>query len=189
MKEGKLIVVSAPSGSGKSTLVHALLKQNLPLAFSISATSRSPRGKEKDGVDYHFLTPEAFQKKIAENAFVEYEEVYPDKFYGTLREELQNKRSTGQHIIFDIDVVGGINIKSQYPEDTLSIFVQAPNLKVLEERLRLRATEDEALIQERLAKAQLEMESSTEFDVVIVNEDLEQAKKEIYKRVKAFINS
>jgi len=182
-------VVSAPSGSGKSTLVHALLKQNLPLAFSISATSRSPRGKEKDGVDYHFLTPEAFQKKITENAFVEYEEVYPDKFYGTLREELQNKRSTGQHIIFDIDVVGGINIKSQYPEDTLSIFVQAPNLKVLEERLRLRATEDEALIQERLAKAQLEMESSTEFDVVIVNEDLEQAKKEIYKRVKAFINS
>ena len=182
-------MVSAPSGSGKSTLVHALLKENLPLAFSISATSRSPRGKEKDGVDYHFLTPEAFQKKIAENAFVEYEEVYPDKFYGTLREELQNKWSTGQHIIFDIDVVGGINIKSQYPEDTLSIFVQAPNLKVLEERLRLRATEDEALIQERLAKAQLEMESSTEFDVVIVNEDLEQAKKEIYKRVKAFINS
>ena len=182
-------MVSAPSGSGKSTLVHALLKQNLPLAFSISATSRSPRGKEKDGVDYHFLTPEAFQKKIAENAFVEYEEVYPDKFYGTLREELQNKRSTGQHIIFDIDVVGGINIKSQYPKDTLSIFVQAPNLKVLEERLRSRATEDEALIQERLAKAQLEMESSTEFDVVIVNEDLEQAKKEIYKRVKAFINS
>ena len=182
-------MVSAPSGSGKSTLVHALLKQNLPLAFSISATSRSPRGKEKDGVDYHFLTPEAFQKKIAENAFVEYEEVYPDKFYGTLREELQNKWSTGQHIIFDIDVVGGINIKSQYPKDTLSIFVQAPNLKVLEERLRSRATEDEALIQERLAKAQLEMESSTEFDVVIVNEDLEKAKKEIYKRVKAFINS
>ena len=182
-------MVSAPSGSGKSTLVHALLKQNLPLAFSISATSRSPRGKEKDGVDYHFLTPEAFQKKIAENAFVEYEEVYPNKFYGTLREELQNKWSTGQHIIFDIDVVGGINIKSQYPKDTLSIFVQAPNLKVLEERLRSRATEDEALIQERLAKAQLEMESSTEFDVVIVNEDLEKAKKEIYKRVKAFINS
>ena len=182
-------MVSAPSGSGKSTLVHALLKQNLPLAFSISATSRSPRGNEKDGVDYHFLTPEAFQKKIAENAFVEYEEVYPDKFYGTLREELQNKWSTGQHIIFDIDVVGGINIKSQYPKDTLSIFVQAPNLKVLEERLRSRATEDEALIQERLAKAQLEMESSTEFDVVIVNEDLEKAKKEIYKRVKAFINS
>ena len=182
-------MVSAPSGSGKSTLVHALLKQNLPLAFSISATSRSPRGKEKDGVDYHFLTPEAFQKKIAENAFVEYEEVYPDKFYGTLREELQNKWSTGQHIIFDIDVVGGINIKSQYPKDTLSIFVQAPNLKVLEERLRSRGTEDEALIQERLAKAQLEMESSTEFDVVIVNEDLEKAKKEIYKRVKAFINS
>ena len=182
-------MVSAPSGSGKSTLVHALLKENLPLAFSISATSRSPRGKEKDGVDYHFLTPEAFQKKIAENAFVEYEEVYPDKFYGTLREELQNKWSTGQHIIFDIDVVGGINIKSQYPKDTLSIFVQAPNLKVLEERLRSRATEDEALIQERLAKAQLEMESSTEFDVVIVNEDLEKAKKEIYKRVKAFINS
>tara|TARA_B100002019_G_scaffold289926_1_gene306572 strand:- start:1477 stop:2049 length:573 start_codon:yes stop_codon:yes gene_type:complete len=187
LKEGKLIVVSAPSGSGKSTLVKALLENDLPMAFSISATSRPPRGKEQDGIDYHFLTPEAFQKKIAENAFVEYEEVYPAKFYGTLREELQNKWSAGQHIIFDIDVVGGLNIKSQYPEQTLSIFVQAPNLKVLEERLRSRATEDEALIQERLAKAQLEMESATEFDVVIVNDDLEQAKKEMFQKVKAFV--
>ena len=180
-------MVSAPSGSGKSTLVKALLENDLPIAFSISATSRQPRGKEQDGIDYYFMTPEAFQKKIAENAFVEYEEVYPAKFYGTLREELQNKWSAGLHIIFDIDVVGGLNIKSQYPEQTLSIFVQAPNLKVLEERLRSRATEDETLIQERRAKAQLEMESVTEFDVVIVNDDLEQAKKEMFQKVKAFV--
>ena len=128
-----------------------------------------------------------FKKKIAENAFIEYEEVYPARFYGTLRDELQNKWSAGQHIVFDIDVVGGLNIKSQYPEQTLSIFIQAPNLKVLEERLRSRATEDEALIQERLAKAQLEMESATKFDVVIVNDDLEQAKKEMFQKVKAFL--
>ncbi len=180
-------MVSAPSGSGKSTLVKALLENDLPIAFSVSATSRKPREKEQDGIDYYFMTPEAFQKKITENAFVEYEEVYPTKFYGTLREELQNKWSTGQNIIFDIDVVGGLNIKSQYPKQTLSIFVQAPNLKVLEERLRSRATENEALILERLTKAQLEMKSATEFDVLIVNEDLEQAKKEIFQKVKEFI--
>ena len=189
MKEGKLIVVSAPSGSGKSTLVHALLEQNLPLAFSISATSRAPRGKEQDGIDYHFLTPEAFQKKIEENAFVEYEEVYPGKFYGTLRSELENKWSAGQHIVFDIDVVGGLNIKSQYPEQTLSIFIQVPGFEILEHRLRARGTENETLLHERIAKAKVEMESAPELDVVIVNDDLECAKKEMLQRVKAFVNS
>ena len=187
MKEGKLIVVSAPSGSGKSTLVKALLENDLPLAFSISATSRPPRGKEQDGIDYYFLAPEAFQKKIEENAFVEYEEVYPGKFYGTLREELQKKWSAGQHIVFDIDVVGGLNIKSQYPEQTLSIFIQAPSLEVLEQRLRARGTESEALLQERLSKAKIEMESASEFDAVVVNDDLESAKKELFHRVKAFV--
>ena len=185
--EGKLIIFSAPSGAGKTSIIKYLLDKISSTEFSISATSRKPRENEKNGIDYYFMTPEAFQKKIAENAFVEFEEVYPAKFYGTLREELQNKWSAGLHIIFDIDVVGGLNIKSQYPEQTLSIFVQAPNLKVLEERLRSRATEDEALIQERLAKAQLEMESATEFDVVIVNDDLEQAKKEMFQKVKAFV--
>lgn len=189
MKEGKLIVVSAPSGSGKSTLVKALLRNDLPLTFSISATSRPPRGREQNAIDYHFLSPEAFQKKIEENAFVEYEEVYPGKFYGTLRDELQNKWLAGRHIIFDVDVVGGLNIKSQYPAQTLSIFIQAPSLKILEQRLRARGTESEALLQERLAKAQSEMKSATKFDLVIVNNDLEIAKKELYQNVKAFINS
>ena len=189
MKEGKLIVISAPSGSGKSTLVHALLKQNLPLVFSISATCRPPRGKEQDGIDYHFLTPEAFQKKIEENAFVEYEEVYPGKFYGTLRSELESKWSDGNHIVFDIDVVGGLNIKSQYPEQTLSIFIQVPSFEILKQRLRARGTENEALLLERIAKAKVEVESAPEFDLVIVNDDLEQAKKEMFQGVKEFVNS
>lgn len=187
MKEGKLIVISAPSGSGKSTLVKALLENDLPLAFSVSATSRPPRGAEQEGIDYHFLSPEAF-KKIEEKAFVEYEEVYPDKFYGTLRSEVQNKWAAGQHIVFDIDVVGGLNIKSQYPEQTLSIFIQVPSLKVLEERLGARGTESETLIQERIAKAQMEMESAPKFDVIVVNNDLENAKKELFERVKAFVD-
>ena len=128
MKDGKLIVISAPSGSGKSTLVNFMLEQKLPLAFSISATSRKPRPKEKEGIDYHFLTPQAFKRKIEEEAFVEYEEVYPKNFSGTLHSELESKWSKGQHIIFDVDVVGGLNIKSQYPDQTLSIFIQAPVL-------------------------------------------------------------
>lgn len=188
MKEGKLIVVSAPSGSGKSTLVRALLDRQLPLAFSISATSRPPRGKEQDGIDYHFLSLENFKKKIEENAFVEYEEVYPNKFYGTLRSELESKWSTGQHIIFDVDVVGGLNIKSQYPKQTLALFIQAPNLKILEQRLRSRGTENEILIQERLTKATTEMESALKFDAVIINDDLDKAKKEIIQRVQDFLD-
>ena len=187
MKEGKLIVVSAPSGSGKSTLVHALLKQKLPLAFSISATSRPPRGKEQDGIDYHFLSLENFKKKIKEKAFVEYEEVYPNKFYGTLRSELEQKWLAGQHIIFDVDVFGGLNIKSQYPDQTLAIFIQAPSLEILEERLRIRGTESEAFVEERLTKAKLEMESATQFDVVMVNDDLESAQKEMHQLVRSFI--
>ncbi len=187
MKEGKLIVVSAPSGSGKSTLVHNLLEQNLPLGFSISATSRLPRGKEQDGIDYHFLTSQDFKKKIQEKAFVEYEEVYPDKFYGTLCSEVENKLSAGQHIIFDVDVVGGLNIKSQYPEQTLSVFIQTRSLAVLEQRLRARGTESEVLIQERLSKAKVEMESASEFDFILVNDDLESTKIELIQLVKRFI--
>ena len=187
MKEGKLIVVSAPSGSGKSTLVHALLKQKLPLAFSISATSRPPRGKEQDGIDYHFLSLKNFKKKIKENAFVEYEEVYPSKFYGTLRSELENKWSAGQHIIFDVDVLGGLNIKSQYPEQTLAIFIQAPSLEVLEKRLLNRGTESEALLVERLAKVKMEMASAPQFDAVVINDDLEIAQQEMHQLVRSFI--
>ena len=186
MSAGKLIVVSAPSGSGKSTLVQALLDQNLPLAFSISATSRLPRGKEQDGIDYHFLSLADFKKKIEEDAFVEYEEVYPGKFYGTLRSEVEDKWSKGQNIIFDVDVIGGLNIKAQYPDQTLAIFIQAPSLKILEQRLRARGTENENLLKERLTKAKTEMEFVKEFDIVVVNDDLEHAKKEMIQRVKAF---
>jgi guanylate kinase len=188
LKEEKLIVVSAPSGSGKTTLVQSLLSQNLPLSFSISATSRPPRGKEQDGVDYHFLELDDFKKKIEADAFVEYEEVYPGKFYGTLRSELEKKWSKGQHIIFDVDVVGGLNIKSQYPDQTLAIFIQAPSLDVLEQRLRSRGTESEALLQERLAKAKMEMEQASKFDFLLVNDDLEISKKDFSERVKAFLD-
>lgn len=188
MKEGKLIVVSAPSGGGKTTLVQSLLSQNLPLSFSISATSRPPRGKEQDGVDYHFLELDDFKKKIEADAFVEYEEVYPGKFYGTLRSELEKKWSKGQHIIFDVDVVGGLNIKSQYPKQTLALFIQAPSLKILEQRLRSRGTENEILIQERLTKATIEMESALNFDAVIINDDFDKAKKEIIQRVQDFLD-
>jgi guanylate kinase len=187
LEKGKLIVVSAPSGSGKTTLVQSLLKQNLPLSFSISATSRLPRGKEQNGIDYHFLSLDDFKKKIEANAFVEYEEVYPGKFYGTLRSELEKKWSEGQNIIFDVDVIGGLNIKSEYPQQTLAIFIQAPSLEVLEKRLRSRGTESEVLLEERLAKAQMEMEQASKFDFLLVNDDLEVSKKQLLARVKDFI--
>lgn len=157
------------------------------MSFSISATSRLPRGKEQNGIDYHFLSLDDFKKKIEANAFVEYEEVYPGKFYGTLRSELEKKWSEGQNIIFDVDVIGGLNIKSEYPHQTLAIFIQAPSLEVLEKRLRSRGTESEALLEERLAKAQMEMEQASKFDFLLVNDDLEVSKKQLLARVKDFI--
>lgn len=157
------------------------------MSFSISATSRLPRGKEQNGIDYHFLSLDDFKKKIEANAFVEYEEVYPGKFYGTLRSELEKKWSEGQNIIFDVDVIGGLNIKSEYPQQTLAIFIQAPSLEVLEKRLRSRGTESEVLLEERLAKAQMEMEQASKFDFLLVNDDLEVSKKQLLARVKDFI--
>ena len=146
MNSEKLIVFSAPSGSGKTTLVNHLLEQSLPLGFSISATSRAPRGKEKDGVEYHFLSPEGFKEKIRENAFVEYEEVYENTFYGTLTSELKRLWKEGKQVLFDIDVKGGLTIKKKYPKQTLSIFVQPPSIEELENRLRHRATDSEEKI-------------------------------------------
>lgn len=157
------------------------------MSFSISATSRPPRGEEQDGIDYHFLSLKDFKKKIEANAFVEYEEVYPGKFYGTLRSELEKKWSEGQNIIFDVDVIGGLNIKSEYPHHTLAIFIQAPSLEVLEKRLRSRGTESEALLEERLTKAKMEMEQASKFDFLLVNDDLEVSKKQMLARVKDFI--
>jgi len=189
LKTGKLIVFSAPSGSGKTTLVHHLLSQQLPLGFSISATSRAPRGKEQNGIDYHFLTPDQFQAKIKADAFLEYEEVYANLFYGTLHAEVDRLWKEGKHILFDIDVKGGLTIKHKYPQNTLAVFVQPPSVAVLENRLRSRATDSKETIQKRLAKAALEMEFAPKFDHILINDDLETAKKEALQIVVDFIES
>ena len=186
---GKLVVFSAPSGSGKTTLVHHLLQQGLPVGFSISATSRPPRGKEKDGVDYFFMSENSFREKIAENAFLEYEEVYEGTFYGTLRSEVDRLWKTGKTVLFDIDVVGGLNVKRQYPDQCLALFIQPPSLSELEKRLRGRGTDDEKKIKERLTKATKELDLANQFDKVIVNDDLETAKEEVGKAVHDFLES
>ncbi|WP_372473909.1 guanylate kinase [Capnocytophaga sp. ARDL2] len=189
MKSGKLIVFSAPSGSGKTTIVkHLLQQEELKLDFSISATSRYKREGEVHGKDYYFITAEEFQQKINENAFVEYEEVYKDNFYGTLKTELERIWSEGKTVIFDIDVVGGLNVKSQYPEQTLAIFVNPPSVEELEKRLRHRQTESDEKIAMRLAKAEREISRAKEFDVILENNDLETAKKEAYQLVQQFVN-
>jgi len=185
---GKLIVFSAPSGSGKTTLVRYLLQQaELDLDFSISATSRQARGEETHGKDYYFLTADDFKNHVNRDEFLEYEEVYKDNFYGTLKSELYRIWQQGKHVIFDIDVIGGLNIKRQFPEQTLAIFVKPPSKEILEQRLRSRQTETEEKIQMRLAKAEQELSKATLFDVVIENDDLEIAKKEVYQLVSAFI--
>ena len=189
-EQGKLIVFSAPSGSGKTTLVkHLLTQQLLPLAFSISATSRKPRSGEIDLKDYYFLSPEKFEEAIKQNAFIEYEEVYKNTFYGTLKSELKRIWESGKHVLFDIDVIGGLNIKKQFPEVTLAVFVQPPSLKELEQRLRSRATETEDKIQQRLAKSAQELEYVNQFDHCLINDDLEVAKKQVVQLVKDFIDS
>lgn len=187
--KGKLIVFSAPSGSGKTTIVkHLLTFPELALAFSISATSRYMRDGEVDGKDYYFLSAAEFQKKIDENAFVEHEEVYKDNFYGTLKTEIERIWALGKHVVFDIDVVGGLNIKSQFPDQTLAIFVSPPSVEELERRLRFRQTETDEKIAMRLAKAEREISRSPEFDIILENHDLETAKEEAYQIVSNFVN-
>src|SRR5690554_4905469 len=189
-QQGKLIVFSAPSGSGKTTIVKYLLTQpQLHLDFSISATSRYMRDGEINGKDYYFISPEDFQKKIAENAFVEHEEVYKDNFYGTLKTELERIWSEGKHVIFDIDVVGGLNIKNQYPDQTLAIFVNPPSVEELERRLRFRQTESDEKIAMRLEKAEREIARAPEFDKILDNHDLETAKLQAYELVANFVKS
>lgn len=189
MTTGKLIVFSAPSGSGKTTLVRHLLAQDLPLGFSISATSRNPRGQEKDGQDYYFLSAEDFQTQIAADAFLEYEEVYAGTYYGTLQSEVERLWAAGKHVLFDIDVIGGLRIKEKFPEQTLAVFVQPPSVEVLEQRLRSRGTESEEKIQQRLAKSTQELAYAPKFDRVIINDDLAQAQKEVVDLIAAFIAS
>lgn len=185
---GKLIIFSAPSGAGKSTLVHHLLSLNFDLEFSISATSRAPRGFEKHGKDYYFLSPDEFRQKIDNNEFIEYEEVYSNCFYGTLRSEIERITESGKNIIFDVDVVGGINIKRNYPNESLSLFVAAPSIEVLHDRLKNRGTDSVEMISKRIAKADLEMTYSSQFDLIIVNDDLDKAKKEAEAAIRLFLN-
>lgn len=186
-KEGKLIIFSAPSGAGKSTIVNYLLAQNLNLQFSISATSRLPRGSEKHGTEYYFLTPEEFKERIANGEFLEYEEVYKDKFYGTLKTEVTRILESGGNVIFDVDVVGGCNIKKHYGEQALSIFIAPPSVAVLRERLINRGTDTADVIEARIAKAELELAFSNRFDVIVENTDLDIAKSEVLGIVKDFL--
>ena len=189
MNNGKLLVFSAPSGSGKTTIVRYLLEQKeLHLDFSISATSREKRGEEIHGRDYYFLSMEEFQKKIDNDEFVEYEEVYKDNFYGTLKSELERIWALGKHVIFDIDVEGGLRLKRKYEEDAIAIFVQPPSLEVLKERLSGRGTDSAEKLQERFIKAEKELTYADKFDVVLKNFDLEVACKEAEKLVSDFIN-
>lgn len=185
----KVIIFSAPSGSGKTTLVKHCLEHFPELEFSISCTTRNPRGTEKDGVDYHFISPEKFRQKIWEEAFVEFEEVYEDKYYGTLKSEVERIWNDGKTVIFDVDVKGGIALKKYFGEQALSIFIMPPSIQELERRLIARATEDADTIQTRVEKAEQEMTFQNEFDKILVNTDLETAKAEIEKLLSEFLNS
>lgn len=184
----KLIIFSAPSGSGKSTIINYLLKQNLNLAFSISATSRPPRGTEQNGVEYFFLSPEEFRQRIANDEFLEYEEVYKDRFYGTLKSQVEKQLEAGQNVIFDVDVVGGCNIKRFYGNRALSVFIQPPSIEELRKRLTGRGTDSAEVIGSRIAKAQFELDYADKFDVRIINDNLEKAEAEALKVITEFIN-
>ena len=184
---GKLIIFSAPSGSGKSTIINYLLTQNLNLTFSISATSRPPRGTEQHGVEYFFLTPEEFRCRIENNEFLEYEEVYKDRYYGTLKAQVEKQLEAGQNVVFDVDVVGGCNIKKFYGDRALSVFIQPPSVEELRCRLEGRGTDAPEVIESRIAKAEYELGFAPQFDCVIVNDNLETAKAEALKVIKEFL--
>jgi len=190
MEKGKMLIVSAPSGSGKSTIVNWLMKEHpeLHLYFSISCTSRAPRGTEQNGVEYFFLTPEEFRAKIANEEFLEYEEVYQDRFYGTLKAQVERQRVAGQNVVFDVDVKGGLNIKRYYGDEALSLFIQPPSVEELRSRLTGRGTDTSDAIEERLAKAEYELTFASQFDCVVVNDDLEAAKQEALQIINDFLN-
>ena len=187
--EKKLLIFSAPSGSGKSTIINWLMQHpDLHLAFSISCTSRAPRGTEQNGVEYFFLTPEEFRERIANNEFLEYEEVYKDRFYGTLKQQVENQLQKGENVVFDLDVKGGCNIKRFYGDRALSIFIQPPSIDALRQRLVGRATDAPEVIEDRLARASYELTFEPQFDRVVVNDDLDKAKAETLAIVREFLN-
>ena len=178
-----LFVFSAPSGSGKTTLINHLMSQVQGLTFSVSATSRPPRGEERDGVEYHFLSEEEFRRKIEEDAFVEYEEVYAGTFYGTLKSEIDGRLAKGENVVLDVDVKGGLSVKRIYGDKALLIFIQPPSIEELRRRLEKRGTDTPEKIQQRVDKAAYELTFAPQFDVVITNDDLETAEKEVVKVV------
>ena len=184
---GKLIVISAPSGAGKTSIAHFLLQNLETLSFSVSACSRAIRDNETDGVDYHFLAADQFKKEIKENAFLEWEEVYENQYYGTLKSEVERIWNDGKCVIFDVDVMGGLNIKKQYPTECLSIFIMPPSLAVLEERLQSRGSESAESLQKRVIKAKGEIAKSEEFDKIILNDDFEVACMETMEVIQTFI--
>lgn len=187
--KGKLIIFSAPSGSGKSTLVQHLMTEypELRLKFSISCTSRAPRGTERNGVEYFFLSPDKFRQKISAGEFLEYEEVYQDKFYGTLKSQVETQAERGENVVFDVDVKGGCTIKKYYGDRALSVFIQPPSVEELRKRLVGRATDAPEVIEQRLAKAEYELTFADKFDKVIINDDLDVAKAEAYQIVSEFL--
>ena len=186
---GKLIIFSAPSGTGKSTIINWLMTEHkeLSLAFSISCTSRQPRGSEQNGVEYFFLTPEEFRQKIADGEFLEYEEVYTDRFYGTLKSQVEHQTSQGQNVVFDVDVKGGCNIKKFYGDRALALFIQPPSVDELRRRLEARATDAPEVIDQRIARAGYELSFAPQFDRIVVNDDLEKAKAETLKIISEFL--
>ncbi len=190
-ESGRLLIVSAPSGSGKSTIVNYLMKEHpeFRLAFSVSATSRSPRGEERNGVEYYFLTEEEFRRHIKAGDFLEYEEVYEGRFYGTLKSQVDEKLAAGLNVVFDVDVKGGINIKRYYGDKALSVFIQPPSVEALRKRLLGRATDDMAQIEERLAKAEYEMTFASQFDRILINDDLDTAKREAVAMLEEFLKT
>lgn len=186
--KGKLIIFSAPSGAGKTTLVKYLMSAMDNVAFSVSACSRKKRPGEKNGRDYYFMSVAEFKNKISKHEFIEWEEVYKDHFYGTLQSEVERIRNNGRHVVFDVDVKGGLNIKKKYGDEALAVFVKPPSVEALKKRLKQRATDDDREIKTRLAKAEKELTFADKFDVIIVNEHLEKAKKQTLKVVKDFLN-
>ncbi|ETD18328.1 MULTISPECIES: guanylate kinase [Prevotellaceae] len=188
---GRLIIFSAPSGTGKSTIINWLMAEHpeLNLAFSISCTSRQPRGMEKDGVEYFFVSPEEFRRRIANDEFLEYEEVYRDRFYGTLKAQVDHQLEAGQNVVFDLDVKGGCNVKKFYGDRALSIFIQPPSVEELRRRLEGRATDAPEVIDDRIARASYELSFARKFDKIVINDDLEQAKRDTLALVEAFLNA
>ncbi len=190
MKQGKVIIFSAPSGSGKSTIINWLMQEHkeLNLHFSISCTSRKPRGTEQNGVEYFFVSPEEFRQRIANGEFLEYEEVYADRFYGTLKAQVEKQLSAGENVVLDVDVKGGCNIKKIYADKALSVFVQPPSIEELRNRLNGRGTDAPEVIEDRIRRAEFELSFAPKFDHVVVNDNLEAAKQEAYETISRFLD-